>query len=66
MNSIKDVLELEKLDFSIMKQSSINYWKQGRRFSDDKINLIIEHRKGYDMEFRSTLLEEVEKVLDMK
>ena len=66
LNNIKDLLELEKLDFSIMKQSSLNYWKRARKFSDEKINLIMEHRKGYDIEFRGTLLEEVEKVLEMK
>ena len=66
MNKIKKIYELEKLDFNIMRKTTMNYWKKSRKFSDDKINLILKHRDGYNVEFRNTLLEESEKVLDMK
>ena len=66
MNKIKKVLELEKLDFNIMRESSFNYWRKGRRFSEEKINMIIKHRNGYNIEFRNTLLEELEEILQMK
>jgi hypothetical protein len=59
-------MELEKLDFNIMRKSSLNYWKTIRKFSDEKIDLIIKHKNGYDIEFRNILLKETEQVLQMK
>ena len=66
LNKIKKNFELEKLDFNIMRETSLNYWKKNRKFSDEKINLILKHREGYNIEFRNTLLEELEKVLQME
>lgn len=66
LNKIKKVMELEKLDFNIMRKSSLNYWKTIRKFSDEKIDLIIKHKNGYDIEFRNILLKETEQVLQMK
>lgn len=66
LNKIKKILELEKLDFNIMRESSFNYWRKSRKFSEEKINMILKHRNGYNIEFRNTLLEETEQVLQMK
>lgn len=66
MNKIKDIAKVDKLTFSMMKQTTINYWKYKRKYSDEKINKIIEHGKGYNIEFRQDVLKEVQDVLQMK
>lgn len=66
MSKIKNIANVDKLTFSMMKPTAINYWKHKRKYSDEKINKIIEHNKGWNMEFRQDILEEVQDVLQMK
>lgn len=65
LNKIKDTIGVDKLTFSIIKESMKYYSKIGRCMSDEKINKILEHR-SWELEFRQDILKEVEKVLQMK
>ena len=66
INKIKDINSLDKLNFNILKQSSLNYWKNSRKFSDEKINRILEHGKGWDIEFRQKIIDEIDEITKMK
>lgn len=66
LRKIKNIAQLENLSFAIMKNSSIRHLKTTRRFSEEKVDKMIEHGKKWSIEFRQSILEEVEKVLRMK
>lgn len=65
LNKIKDIIGVDKLTFSIIKESMKYYSKIGRSMSDEKINKILEHR-SWELEFRQDILKEVEEILQMK
>lgn len=61
LNKIAKISELDKLTFGIIKQTTLNYWKLGRRFSDERINKMLSHQK-FDNEFRSIVLDEMKNI----
>lgn len=61
LNKIAKISELDKLTFGILKQSTLHYWKVGRRFSNEKVKIMLSHQK-FDNEFRSIILEEIKNI----
>ncbi len=61
LNKIVKVSDVDKLTFGIIKQTTLNYWKLGRRFSDERINKMLLHQK-FDNEFRSIVLDEIKNI----
>ena len=65
LNKIKKLIGVEKLTFGIIKKANYSYLKTSRKFSEEKIELIRTHRT-FPTDLKDTILEEVDKVLNMK
>lgn len=65
LNKIKKIIGVEKLTFNIMKRSNYAYLKSSRKFSEEKIELIRKHR-SFPSDMRDIILEEADKILNMK
>lgn len=65
LNKIKKIIGIEKLTFGIMKRTNYGYLKSSRKFSEKKIELIRKHR-SFPTDMKDIILEEVDKVLNMK
>ena len=58
VNKIKNICELEELNFNILKKTTLLYWRR-RQFSQEKINALISYR-SFPTEIRSLVLNEID------
>lgn len=58
VNKIKNICELEELNFNILKKTTLLYWGR-RQFSQEKINALISYR-SFPTEIRSLVLNEID------
>ena len=58
INKIKDIIELEKLDFNILKKTTLKYWSK-RQFSEEKVEALISYR-SFPTEIRALILHELD------
>jgi integrase len=65
LNKIKKIIGIEKLTFGIIKKANYTYLKSGRRFSEEKIELIRTHRT-FPSDLKEEILKETDKILNMK
>ena len=61
LNRIAKISEIERLTFNTTKQTAIRYWKVARRFSDKRIEKMLSHQ-GFNIEFRSIVLDEMKNI----
>lgn len=57
LNKIAKICELDTLTMGILKRSTMLYWSNARKMSDEKISLIKTHRK-YNVEFEEIIQNE--------
>lgn len=65
LNKIATIVEVDRLTISSMKATMLHYLKNGRRFSDEKINKIL-NMSRFDNEFRSIYLQDLEEIIKME
>ena len=65
LNKIAKIAEVDRLTISNMKATMLHYLKNGRRFSDEKINKILNINR-FDNEFRSIYLQDLEEIIKME
>ncbi len=65
LNKIAKIAEVDRLTISNMKTTMLHYSKNGRRFSDEKINKIL-NMSCFDNEFRSIYLQDLEEIIKME
>lgn len=65
LNKIAKIAEVDRLTISSMKATMLHYLKNGRRFSDEKINKILNINR-FDNEFRSIYLQDLEEIIKME
>ena len=65
LNKIAKIAEVDRLTISNMKTTMLHYSKNGRRFSDEKINKIL-NMSRFDNEFRSIYLQDLEEIIKME
>ena len=65
LNKIAKIAEVDRLTISSMKTTMLHYLKNGRRFSDEKINKILNINR-FDNEFRSIYLQDLEEIIKME
>lgn len=65
LNKIAKIAEVDRLTISSMKNTMLHYLKIGRRFSDEKINKIL-NMSRFDNEFRNIYLQDLEEIIKME
>lgn len=65
LNKIAKIAEVDRLTIGNMKITMLHYSKNGRRFSDEKINKILNINR-FDNEFRSIYLQDLEEIIKME
>ena len=65
LNKIAKIAEVDRLTISNMKATMLHYLKNGRRFSDEKVNKIL-NMSCFDNEFRSIYLQDLEEIIKME
>ena len=65
LNKIAKIAEVDRLTISSMKATMLHYLENGRRFSDEKINKILNINR-FDNEFRSIYLQDLEEIIKME
>ena len=65
LNKIAKIAEVDRLTISSMKATMLHYLKNGRRFSDEKINKILNINR-FDNEFRSIYLQDLEEIIKIE
>lgn len=63
LNKIKDICGLDYLTMQLLKRSTVGYMKNVRYFSEEKVNLIKEHRM-YLRELEDVVQEEKNKIIN--
>ena len=65
LNKIAKIAKVDRLTISGMKATMLHYLKNGRRFSDEKVNKIL-NMSCFDNEFRSIFLQDLEEIIKME
>ena len=65
LNKIAKIAEVDRLTIGNMKTTMLHYSKNGRRFSDEKINKILNINR-FDNEFSSIYLQDLEEIIKME